>query len=122
MSKTKFTTVQGITIYHIEYIMNEDLTDNDLSNLLDNKKSGLIYSLIINMFRLAKSNMNESKIFEFIKTDKNWMNSIKLTKSKYNKFENMLIQVYKNIYQYKEATAISLAQWFMIKYGFKIKY
>ena len=122
MSKTKFTVVQGVTIYPIEYIMNEDLTDNDLSNLLDNKKSGLIYSLIINMFRLAKSNMNENKIIEFIKTDKNWMNSIKLTKSKHNKFENMLIQVYKNIYQYNEATAISLAQWFMIKYGFKIKY
>ena len=122
MSKTIYQTVNYIKIYPINYLANEELTDIDLNNLLDNSKLGLTYSLIVNMFKFANSKMTDEQIIDYIKSDKNWMNSIKLTKSKYNKFENMLIQVYKNIYQYKEATAISLAQWFMIKYGFKIKY
>ena len=115
MSKTKFTTVQGITIYPIEYLANNELTDNDLSNLLD--KNGLKYSLIIGMFKFIKSPKRNYQIIKSITSNKNWYKKTTWSPKQQYEYEQLVIKVYKNIYQYKELAAISLAQWFMSIYG-----
>lgn len=115
MNKSKFTTVQGITIYPIEYLANNELTDNDLSNLLD--KNGLKYSLIIGMFKFIKSPKRNYQIVRSITANRKWYKNITWTPEQQNEYEQLVIKVYKNIYQYKELTAISLAQWFMSIYG-----
>jgi hypothetical protein len=33
----------------------------------------------------------------------------------------LIIKAYKNLYQYKDAQALSLAQWWIIKYGFPVE-
>lgn len=121
MSKTKFTTVQGITIYPIEYLVNEELSDNDLSNLLDNDKRGLRYSLIIGMFKFIKSPKRNYQIIKSITSNKNWFKNTTWTIEQQNEYEQLVIKVYKNVYQYKDQTAISLAQWFMSIYGLDIE-
>lgn len=115
MNKTKFSTVQGITIYPIEYLANNELTDNDLSNLLD--KNGLKYSLIIGMFKFIKSPKRNYQIIKSITSNKNWYKKTTWSTKQQYEYEQLVIKVYKNIYQYKELAAISLAQWFMSIYG-----
>lgn len=121
MSKTKFTVVQGVTIYPIEYLIKEELTDNDLSNLLDNDKIGLKYSLIIGMFKYIKSPKRNYQIIKIIKSDDQWFKKTRWSKEKHNEYEKLVIDVYKNIYQYKNTTAIALGQWFMTIYGLSVE-
>jgi hypothetical protein len=121
MSKSKYTTVQGITIYPIEYLINEELSDNDLSNLLDNDKRGLRYSLIIGMFKFIKSPKRNYQIIKSMTSNKNWFKNTTWTTEQQNEYEQLVIKVYKNVYQYKDQTAISLAQWFMSIYGLDIE-
>ena len=121
MSKSKYTTVQGITIYPIEYLINEELSDNDLNNLLDNKKRALRYSLIIGMFKFIKSPKRNYQIIKSITSNKNWFKNTTWTTEQQNEYEQLVIKVYKNVYQYKDQTAISLAQWFMSIYGLDIE-
>lgn len=121
MSKTKFTTVQGVTIYPIDYLANEELSDNDLSNLLDNDKRSLRYSLVIGMFKFIKSPKRNYQIIKSITSNKNWFKKTTWTTVQQNEYEQLVIKVYKNIYQYKELTAVSLAQWFMTIYGLNIE-
>lgn len=119
MNKTKFSMVQGITIYPIEYLANNELTDNDLSNLLD--KNGLKYSLIIGMFKFIKSPKRNYQIIKSITSNKNWYKKTTWSPKQQYEYEQLVIKVYKNIYQYKELAAISLAQWFMSIYGLDIE-
>lgn len=121
MSKSKYTTVQGITIYPIEYLINEELSDNDLNNLLDNKKRALRYSLIIGMFKFIKSPKRNYQIIKSMTSNKNWFKNTTWTIEQQNEYEQLVIKVYKNVYQYKDQTAISLAQWFMSIYGLDIE-
>lgn len=121
MSKTKFTVVQGVTIYPIDYLVNEELSDNDLNNLLDNERRGLKYSLIIGMFKFIKSPKRNYQIIKSITSNKNWFRKTTWTKEQQHEYEKLVIKVYKNIYQYKELTAISLAQWFMTVFGLSIE-
>lgn len=121
MSKTKFTVVQGVTIYPIDYLVNEELSDNDLNNLLDNERRGLKYSLIIGMFKFIKSPKRNYQIIKSITSNKNWFRKTTWTKEQQHEYEELVIKVYKNIYQYKELTAISLAQWFMTVFGLSIE-
>ena len=38
----------------------------------------------------------------------------------WDEYENLVIKIIKNIYQYKDSQAISIAQWFMMLYGFSV--
>ena len=121
MSKTVYQTVYGTKIYPIEYIGNHELTESELNNLLDNKCKGLIYSLIIGMFKISKSSKRNYQIVKMINEDKRWMYKNKWTKPQCDEYEKLLIKVYKNLYQYKDSQAISLAQWFIITYGLTVE-
>lgn len=113
----KFQVVNNVNIYPIEYLAHTELTDNDLNNLLDNNKIGLKYSLIIGMFKFVKNKKRNSQIIKMIKSDSKWFNKISWKQDQRDKYEVLVKDVYKNIYQYNEITALYLAQWFMSIYG-----
>jgi len=118
MSKTNYQTVYGVKIYPIEFIGNHELTESELNNLLDNNARGLFYSLVIGMFKTIKSSKRNYQIIKMIKEDKRWMYKYRWSKEQLDNYEKLIIAAYKNLYQYKDAQAISLAQWFIICYGF----
>ena len=118
MSKTNYQTVYGVKIYPVEFIGNHELTESELNNLLDNNGRGLFYSLVIGMFKAIKSSKRNYQIIKMIKEDKRWMYKYRWSQEQLNNYENLIIKAYKNLYQYKDTQAISLAQWFIIHYGF----
>jgi len=63
---------------------------------------------------------NNSQIIKDIK-ENNWYDSITWTAKQCKEYEGLVINAYKNIYQYKNEQAKSLAQWFIINYGLKVK-
>lgn len=121
MAKAKFQTVQGVIVYPINYLVKEELSDTDLSNLLDNNKKGLMYSLIIDMFRHINNKKTNLQIINMIKNDSDWYNKIIWKKEERDAYENLVINVYKNVYQFNETIAKSLGEWFMTLYGFKVE-
>ena len=121
MAKAKFQTVQGVIVYPIDYLTKEELSDTDLSNLLDNNKKGLMYSLIIDMFRYINNKKTNLQIINMIKNDSDWYNKIIWKKDERDAYENLVINVYKNVYQFNETIAKSLGEWFMTLYGFKVE-
>ena len=121
MAKAKFQTVQGVIVYPIDYLTKEELNDTDLSNLLDNNKKGLMYSLIIDMFRHIINKKTNLQIINMIKNDSDWYNKIIWKKDERDAYENLVINVYKNVYQFNETIAKSLGEWFMTLYGFKVE-
>jgi hypothetical protein len=121
MSKTNYQTVYGVKIYPIEFIGNHELTESELNNLLDNNARGLFYSLVIGMFKTIKSSKRNYQIIKMIKEDKRWMYKYRWSKEQLDNYEKLIIVAYKNLYQYKDAQAISLAQWFIIRYGFPVE-
>jgi len=121
MSKTNYQTVYGVKIYPVEFIGNHELTESELNNLLDNNGRGLFYSLVIGMFKAIKSSKRNYQIIKMIKEDKRWMYKYRWSKEQLDNYEKLIIAAYKNLYQYKDAQAISLAQWFIIRYGFPVE-
>lgn len=105
-------------IYSIDYLMNEELTDEDL-NALCNSNS-LIISLIIAMYRFMGSKKPDNDIKEQIKKDTNWLTEHKWTEHKRYQFEKKVAKVYKNIYSYGDTIALQKAQWFTSIYGFNL--
>lgn len=121
MSKTNYQTVYGTRIYPVEYIGNHELSESELNSLLDNNGRGLLYSLIIGMFKFIKSPKRNNQIIKMVQDDKKWMYKNHWSKEQCNKYENLIVKAYKNLYQYKGEQAISLAQWFIIRYGLSVE-
>ncbi len=104
-------------IFSIYYLCNQELTEDDIHRLFDT--NSLIYSLIIGMFRYKKSKLSDNQIIKMIKTDKKWVDNIYWKRKQYNEYTELVAKAYKNIYQYSYTTALSKAQFFLAKYGFK---
>lgn len=121
MSKTNYQTVYGVKIYPIEFIGNHELTESELNNLLDNNARGLFYSLIIGMFKTIKSSKRNYQIIKQVREDNRWMYKYRWSKEQLDNYEKLIVEAYKNLYQYKDTQAISLAQWFIIRYGFPVE-
>ena len=73
------------------------------------------------MFKVIKSPKRNYQIVKILKDDKRWMYKYKWTKEQCDDYEQLIIKVYKNIYQYKDTAAIALAQWFIINYGLTVE-
>ena len=73
------------------------------------------------MFRYLGKKKRNSDIVKMITKNNNWINNNEWTEDQFKSYENKLIQVYKNLYYYKDVKATSMAQNFMVLYGFKVK-
>ncbi len=115
----KFKSVYKMKIFPLEYLMNEELTDNDLEWLFD--KKSLLYSLILGMFNFVGVTKRNCDIVKQIKTDSKWMYKYFWNTDELNEFENMLVKIYQNLYIISEKQALQHAQWFITIYGLTIK-
>ena len=113
--------VNGIKIYSLDYLVNTELSDNDLSNLFDNNNKGLTYSIIINMFSHVGVKKSIKDIIKIITTKDKWMNDYFWNKEELNSFEGKLTKALKNIYYLDDKQALEKAQWYIILYGLKMK-
>lgn len=119
MSKQKFPTVYKVRVYDIDYLMNEELTESDLTSLFDTPS--LNYSLIISMFNHIGLKMKNFEIIKRVKKDHRWMYETTWTHSQQREFENKVISVMKNVYNYGDFISLQRGQWWMTMYGFKVK-
>lgn len=119
-SKFKSKQINGKIIYSFDYLINNELTDDDLNNLFD--KDSLLYSIVFNMFYHANIKINDNDIYNSIRA-KNFYDKY-YWKHKYQRdeFENNLTKVIKNIYSYTDYISKNIAQWYMTIYGLKYKY
>jgi hypothetical protein len=116
----KITTVSGVKIYPMEYLMNEELTEADLNNVFDTPS--LLYSIIINMFHFAGyTSKRNTQIIKMIKEDKRWMYNNYWTHKQAKEYEDILTKVFMNVYCESEYRARSKAQWEMIWHGLHVK-
>ena len=115
----KFQTVYGVRLYPLEYLMNEELNDEDLSWLFDQKS--LLYSIIIGMFRFIGIKKSNSEIIKLVRKDPKWMYRYFWNTNEQQEFENKLIKKMKNIYYLSDFQAKQKAQWYIIIYGLSIK-
>ena len=108
-----------IKIYSADYLMNNELTDEDLKILLGDHQ--LIYSLIVEMFKIAKHTLSEKEIIDKVTKDSKWVFKYYWTKVQRNKFENELTEIFKNVYYYRGQELNAHVQMWMINYGLSIK-
>jgi len=113
--------VNSIKIYSLDYLMNNELSDLDLSNLLDNNSRGLLYSIIVNMFQYVNIKKSPKEIINIITTKDKWMNDYFWSYKELIDFENKLAKALKNIYYLDDKQALERAQWYIIVYGLKRK-
>lgn len=108
-----------IKIYSADYLMNNELTDDDLKTLVGDHQ--LLYSLIVEMFKISKSELSQDEIINIIRTDNKWIFKYFWTKKQRNDFEEKLKKIFRNIYYYSDPELTGHVQMWMIHYGLSIK-
>ena len=106
-------------IYDIKYLMNSELTEDDLHRLFDT--SSLTTSLILEMFKRISDTRQSWEIMKMVKTEDEWFNKYEWTQKQKDAFMKDIIKVFENVYQYGNAVATTKAQWWLIYYGLLIK-
>ena len=108
-----------IKIYSADYLMNNELTDDDLKTLVGDHQ--LLYSLIVEMFKISKSELSQDEIINIVRTDNEWIFKYFWTKKQRNDFEEKLKKIFRNIYYYSDPELTGHVQMWMIHYGLSIK-
>lgn len=107
-------------MFNLEYLMNSDLSEDDLNILLQEKYFNK--ALIIEMFRHAGyTNITDKQILNICTTSNKWFNKYVWSKHQRESFLNKVTLVYKNVYQYGNVKSRQMAEWWLIRYGFKVK-
>lgn len=107
-------------IYTLDYLINNELTDEDLHYLFD--CNSLKYSLVIAMIRFAGyTQLSDNDISEQITKDNKWIYNFKWTKGQFKSFENKLVLAIKNIFIYNNNDAKVYAENWMIQHALSIK-
>lgn len=106
-------------IFELEYLANEDLSENDLYYLFETKS--LFFSLIQEMYRTNGEFTNINKIIHDIKHDNGWLSKRHFkTKNHRDRFVKLATNVIKNVYQYSDYMAKRWVDDFMFHYGFTL--
>lgn len=109
-----------IKIFSLDYLANEELTEDDLYYLFD--CDSLFYSLIKEMFVCIGEFSNIQVLIDKVINKKNWMNKRHFKSHKQQEdFMNKAQKCIKNIYQYTDEQSKFWVEMFMIKYGFSLK-
>jgi hypothetical protein len=102
-------------VYDIDYLMNAELTEEDLHNLFDT--ASLIGSLILEEFKLIGSKLSQNEIIKLVKDkESRWYNQFQWNMEQHEKFAKQLAKVMKNVY------FLSLKRQIRQKYLFEMKH
>ena len=112
--------MKNTKIFDLVYLENNDLTDDDLFLLLNDKSLNL--SLIYGMFKYHTDyNFHKKDILNII-LKQNWQDEYFFKNKKHkNNFEKRLIKIFKNIFYYRDVLAKERMQFWMIYYGLRTK-
>ena len=120
--KNKIIDIEGneCKIYDLDYLINTELTEEDLYYLFDT--ASLIYSLVVGEFKfVGYDNISDEEIINICKTNERWVYEYYWTKKQHDEYIKKVTAIYKNLYQYKTDTAKNAAEWFVFQYGLTIK-
>lgn len=106
-------------IYSIDYLINNELTDEDLHNLLD--KSSLILSFVLYEFRMIGDKRENWVILKEVKTEEGWSDNYFFNKQQRERFIDDISKVYKNLYVYDNIACKRNAEHFALMFGFRVK-
>ena len=110
----------NIKIYTIEYLLNKDISDQDLEYLFSNNDS-IILSIIFYQFTQFTNIQSLDKFWDEIHKD-NWYDKYYYEdKEKFNKFKSIIYNIYKNLYCWNNKRCIDTTNMFLLNYGFKEK-
>lgn len=112
--------IQGVKIFPIKYLLENDLTESDIEVLLDEKSLSLKYSIVLGMFEYTHIYKPVLEILSIIKKDK-WMYKYQWTYKECENYEKIITNIIKKLYYYSEEKSKSIAQWYIIMYGFQVK-
>lgn len=115
------STVYGVKIYPIDYLLNEEYSESDLDALLGQNSKSLKYSIIIGMLREIGIKKRNCDIIKQITTDSKWMYKYQWTADECRDFENKLQKIIKRLYSYQDTQALEVAQWYISIYGLQVK-
>ncbi len=103
-------------IFEIDYLKNAELTEDDLYYLFETPS--LNYSFLIDEFKRTNQDIvDEKKIINLAKNDKDWMYKYFWTSKQREEFEKDIKKAYMNIRQCGEVEAESSTQWWIFMYG-----
>lgn len=106
-------------IFDLNYLMNEELTEDDLYHLFETES--LNYSFIIEMFRFLNELTNPKKLAHDFHKNNGWINKKKFCSMKERtKFTDKLEKAIKNIYQYSDYLSKRWVDDWMFHYGFSV--
>lgn len=108
-----------VKIYDLDYLKNEELTEEDLYNIFETPS--LLYSLVISMFRQIKDKRSDDEIIDMCKTDERWVyKNYWESEEQKNNFKEDLKKVIKNVYQCGDIEQDRKASWWMFQYSLSI--
>lgn len=108
-----------VKIYDLDYLKNEELTEEDLYNLFETPS--LLYSLVISMFRQVKDKRSDDEIINMCKTDERWVyKNYWESEEQKESFKEDLKKVIKNVYQCGDIELDRRASWWMFQYSLSI--
>ena len=113
-------TINGVKVFPVKYLLETELTESDIEVLLNNESLSLKYSIILGMFEFMHIYINKNKFVQILKT-RGWMNQYEWTYRDCQIYEDKITKIIKKLYYYSEIKARSIAQWYIIMYGFKVK-
>lgn len=106
-------------IYKLDYLKKEELNEDDLHYIFDT--GSLNASLILHEFRVIGDKRQDWEIMKMARTTHTWPDEYSMTRKQYDEFKKNIIDVFKNVYQYRDIAARQKAEWWLLCYGLKIK-
>lgn len=107
----------GKVIYKLDHLMNAELSDNDLTLLLDGPSLNL--SLVVAEYLHMGDTRKYDSILNSCKANSEWFDKKSWNKTQQDVFRNILAKVYKNIYYYSEQRCLDMADMWLLNFGFK---
>lgn len=115
-----YNTMNTCKILSLDYLINSELTEDDLYILFEEKAFNK--SLIIAMFKhIGCKKLSNKQILHICKHNDKWFNKYIWSKSERDSFLEKITLVYKNVYQFGNVKSRQLAEWWLIRYGFRVK-
>ena len=103
-----------VKIYPIEYLINEELNEDDLYNILDTKS--LEYSLHCFMMHIINPELTTKQCID-ISHINGWFDTYRWTQTQCKKAEEQIKRAFMNIHQIGPLQALQRAQMYIITYG-----
>ena len=94
--KNKIIDIEGneCKIYDLDYLINTELTEEDLYYLFDT--ASLIYSLVVGEFKfVGYDNISDEEIINICKTNERWVYEYYWTKKQHDEYIKKVTAIYK---------------------------